>query len=355
LFALLFIFLLIRDYKKLEKRYIHGLLAGELFSILLLVGVGLPIGERSMVAFGQHFSLNWVSWNNSAINPWTNWEEITSRNFGAANSILEAFAKNPSTFLKHAIYNFLNLAKSAPILFIPQLSASVSKEVLIALPIICLAAYLAYLHNSHHKKLLADIRNNFQENKTLLLFISLLLLPELISIVIIYPRDHYLLIMGILIILGTTILLRNSNFKQEKTSYKMLSLLFASLIIVMFQFRPYQKAADKPTLNTIQFIQSLNINQPVNILEAEGGYYIYLNGKFQRVAEYDKNTDFDHFRMDRNINMIVLSNGLLQDTRFINDTEWQDFLANYSKFGYVQFEIPNTDKKIIVQANLVRK
>lgn len=353
LFTLLFTFSLVRDYKKLEKRHLYGLLVGELFSISLLIGIGLPIGERSMVAFGQHFSLNWVSWNRSTINPWTNWEDIISHNFGTSNSISEAFVQNPSVFLKHVTYNFLNLAKISLTLFIPQLSASV--KVLIVLPIIFFAAYYIYLRNSHHKKLLSNIRGNFQENKILLLFIGIFLLPGLISTIIIYPRDHYLLIMGVLIVLGTVILLKNSDFKQEQMNYKVLSFLCVSLIILMFQFRPYQKTVDKPNLNTIQFIQSLNINQPVNILEAEGGYYIYLNDEFHRVAEYSKNTDFNHFRANRNINMIILSNTLLQDSRFINDAEWQDFLENYHKFGYVQFEIPNTDRKIIVQASLLSK
>jgi hypothetical protein len=352
LFTLLFTFLIIRDYKKLEKRYLSGLLAGELFSILLLVGIGLPIGERSMVAFGQHFSLHWVSWNNSAINPWTNWVEIISRNFGTVNSIPEAFAKNPSMFLKHIAYNFLDLAKSAPKLFIPRLSINVYEGALIALLSICL---VAYLYNNHRKNLLTDIRNNFQENKILLLFIGLFLLPGFISIVIIYPRPHYLLIMGILAILGAIILFRNPNFKQEQISYKVLFLLCTLLIILTLQFSPYQKIVNKPNLNTIQFIQSLNINQPVNMLEAQGGFYIYLNGEFDRVAEYDKNTNFDQFRTDRNISMIVLSDILLNDTRFINDTEWQGFLADYDKFGYIQLEIPNTNRKLILQADLLYK
>ncbi len=53
--------------------------------------------------------------------------------------------------------------------------------------------------------------------------------------------------------------------------------------------------------------------------------------------------------------MIVVSDTLLNDTRFRNDPEWQGFLAEYRQFGYLQKKIPNTDMNLILLADLLQK
>lgn len=355
--TLLFVFLFIRDYKILEKQYLLGLMAYGLFSTLVFGALGLPIiGNRSMVAFGQHFSLNWVSWNGSDINPWTNWAEIVSLNFGSVNSIPEALTKNPSAFLKHITYNLLNFVKFTPKLFF---SANLNKISAIVVALLSIGLLTAYLSNTHYKRLvilISSVRKNLQEYKSLLIFVGLFLLPPFVSIAIIYPRDHYLLIFTYIIVIVTVILLTKNDFKQGQINLKKLFLLCVLIIIITPHFSKSEQSVQKSNLSTIQFIQSLEIDEPVNLLEAQGGYNYYLGSNYHRVAEYDKNTNYDHFGADRNINMIVVSKELLNDTRFKNDPEWQSFLANYRQFGYLQIEIPNTNRReMIVQADLLHK
>ena len=73
------------------------------------------------------------------------------------------------------------------------------------------------------------------------------------------------------------------------------------------------------------------------------------------MAEYDKGSDFEKFMLDRNINMIVLSNVLKRDNRFKNDSEWLNFLKNYVAVGYVKMVIPNTDRELIAKRSLFDK
>jgi hypothetical protein len=47
--------------------------------------------------------------------------------------------------------------------------------------------------------------------------------------------------------------------------------------------------------------------------------------------------------------MIVVNSSLLRDTRFKDDPEWNNFLINYFDYGYVQMQIPGTDKKLILR------
>jgi len=346
LFVLLFAFLFIKDYKKLGKQYLLGLMAYGLFSAIILGVLGLPItGNRSMVAFGQHFSLNWVSWNSSRINPWTNWQEIVSHNFGTVHTIPEAFTKNPLAFLKHITYNLRKFLIITPTLFLPEYF-SVNKISVFIVVSLGISLVVIFLFN---------IRKKSKEDKRLFIPVSLFLLPAFISIILIYPRNHYLLLFNTLTVMIMVILSTIPDFKQRQINFKKLLLLCLTLILVTPHFGQDKQPTQKTNLITIQFIESLKIDQPVNLLEAEGGYNIYLGDNFHRIAEYDKNTGFDYFRRERNVNMIIISDTLLNDSRFKSDPEWQAFLTDYHQFGYLQIVIPNTDRKIIVRSDILPK
>ena len=197
------------------------------------------------------------------------------------------------------------------------LRTSYLKEVQLCL-IICLP--IAYL---------ANIRNNFPESRRLLILVGLFLLPGVISVVIIYPRGHYLLLPYAMTTAMMAILLSKHTPEQEQLNHKRL-LLLGLLVIALTPYFSQGSIKNRHNLDTIRFVQSLKIQEPVRLLEAEGGYNIYLGDNFQRVAEYDKDKDFHHFRADRNINMIVVTDILLKDTRFKNDLNgkgsWQTML-----------------------------
>lgn len=350
LLSLVFIALVLLEWRKQKKLHVTGLTVYTLISMVLLGVLGLPLsGNRDMVAFGQHFSRNWVSWTGSDLNPWTNWKDIVFQNFGAAPSVLEAFVNNPSVFLKHVTYNMWGLRNSfrlvVPVIFpTDKLSIGVAGLSFISL---C----LAYISN---------ITRNFLEQRGLFTLIWLFLLPGVISAVVIYPREHYLLLPCVLTVVSMAILLGGRTLEQEtsepqaiQVNYKQL-LLLGSFIIAL---TPYfgQVNTRRINLDTIRFIQSLRIEGPVNLLEAEGGYYVYLGNNFHRVAEYSKDVNFDRFLQMRNINMIVVSNTLLKDTRFRDDIEWYRFLAEYPSYGFLQMDIPHTERKLFVRAELLHK
>jgi hypothetical protein len=188
-----------------------------------------------------------------------------------------------------------------------------------------------------------------------LIFFGLFILSGLVSILIIYPENHYILLSGVLTIVMMSILLTNHDLEQEPIGYKQLLLISLLVVVLAPYFKQNREATQKPNLNTIRFIQSLGIHEPVYLLETAGGYDIYLGDNFHRVAEYSKITGFNRFRADHSINMIVVSDTLLNDTRFNNDPEWQRFLTDYRQFGFLQREIPQTDMNLLLLADLLQK
>jgi len=348
--TLLFIYILIREHKNLEKRYLLRLFVVYGFLSLFLFGtLGIPVnGKRSIGAFAQHFSVNWVARTGSPINPWTSWWEIMAVNFGTADSIPEAFVANPSAFLLHITDNIRHLAPATAHLIFP-VDLFLSRRIMILLII---GLLILYSFITREKRLAILV-----EYKQYWIFFGLFIFTELVAILLIYPENHYILLPGVLTTVLMLILLANHNVEEKQMGYK--PLLLIGLLVVILIPTPYLRQQTEktqtPHLNTIRFIRSLGINQSVNLLETAGGYDIYLGDNFHRVAEYGKSTGFNQFRAEQKINMIVVSDALLNDARFINDPEWQSFLTDYGQLGYLQKEIPDTNMHLILLADLIHE
>jgi len=326
-----------------------------LISGLLIKLFGVPLGgDRSIVAFGQHFALNWVQWTGSELSPWTNWEEIINQNYGDIHNVKEAFLSNPLLFLKHATYNFLISFKQLIGIFFYHNNIVLPNSFEVIEALLLLGLFFLYVYLSRNKWF-PQLKNTIKANKWLLLIFSCYLMTSFMSVVIIYPRNHYLLLAGTLIVIVLAIFTVGKESKQRFIDYKRLVLLGFLFVSLTPQLSVHflRTTANKSTLKTIMFIKSLNIAEEVNILEAEGGYHIYLSDNFHRVAEYDKSVSFKAFRSDRKINMIVLTKHLNNDTRFKNDKEWQYFVNNCVSLGYTKIDIPNTERQLIVDKQLL--
>lgn len=357
LFILLCAFLLARSPQKAGKKKVPGLVLVGLFSLAVLSILGIPeTQERSFLAFGQHFAVNWVSWKRSAIDPFTNWGEIITGNFGPVQSIAGALVGNPLLFLKHVATNLLHFVINAPQIFLPE-NITLRTFTSILLIVLVLSALIVYFVNVSYKDTVARhleaVRNKLREQNAFVILAGIFLLPPLLSIALIYPRDHYLLLVLVPLVVLTGALFSAQHLEQTIAVTKPLALLCIALLVVTPKIGGEIAVVQRPNLDTIWAIQSLNIEDPVNVLEAEGGYYIYLGDNFLRVAEYEKDTGFGNFREGQHIEMVVLSNALLNDARFQNDPEWQAFLEDFRRWGYMEIAIPDTDRMIIVKRSLL--
>ncbi len=367
LFSLLFIAVLASNFRDLTKKqwiFSSGLILG---SFVLLNFSGLPTnGDRSIVAFGQHFSWNWVTWTGSSLNPWTNWEMIMEKNFGNAHSSIgDAIRNNPQAFFKHLVYNLNPLVhlKHLPILALPAFipvgkipmeNISLIRSLILPISIIVLV-FITIFIITKHKIITGKIRNNFPANKSLFIIIGIFLFPGLASIVLIYPHNHYILTIGVLSLSSILFLLNNPSAEETTPNYKYV-LSLGLLMMLTPQYANQDAGRDthqSSKLSIIRFIQTLDITKPVNMLEADGGYNTYIGDNFNRIPESEKNSSFEHFRSEHHINMIILTGFLTQDSRYINDPEWLEFIENYQHYGYRQLSIPNTETRIIVANELL--
>ena len=334
-----------------------------LLSTLCMFFLGFPMfsgnGERSFFAFSQHFSINWTIWNDSDINPWTNCEKITLENFGTAQSIAEAFKNNPYILLKHFASNIKNIGKTFVTLLSPRYNKIflpnnrffhlIETTILFSM----LGLYLFAIKN----RWLGKFRLKFRQYKNLFVHFGLYSIPSVLSAAIIFPREHYLLLQSIfLIVIISCILIKYPYTRNLKPKHVYL----LGFLLILFtptpeNAHPYQLPGQYLyNLKTIHFLKSLKIEKRVNLLEtAGGGYSIYVGKNYITVLETKKNTSFEIFMQEEDLNMIILSDALRKDTRFKDDQEWQFFLTRYESLGFIKIAIAGTPLEVLVKKELL--
>ncbi|MBD2142194.1 hypothetical protein H6F39_12715 [Anabaena sp. FACHB-1250] len=346
-----------------------------IISSLLFFLFGSPLaGSDSFFAFGQHFSLNWVAWNHSEINPWTNWISIIESVFGKVTSPYEALISNPKEFFRHIFTNLLLYIKTLSNIFLvqfPNFSPTLTRllryleALLFALAMIYLIWKRKIISRQWNKRTFIDLLIFF-------ISISIAVLP---SVLLIYPRSHYLMVQ---VVMGITIfiyLLSNSIPKNKIKKIGLLKIL--TICLFLFMLTPtYLPSKATPNFNVITFINKLDIKNKVNLFESEGGYSIYLGNNYNWIQEHeldaggqyeiclgdnnvktnkcDEKENFKKFAFHKQINMIVLSKQLIKDTRFIDDNEFNLLLNKPELLNFSRFHVPNTDIDLLVKNELLK-
>ncbi|MBF0517522.1 MAG: hypothetical protein HQK97_10485 [Nitrospirae bacterium] len=292
-------------------------------------------------------------------NTWTDWEAIVKVPFGSASSISGALMTNPSAFLKHTAFNSVELFHTIFGVFFMHFN--------ICLPVRTGAKFVAEAYmlcalligaGVYYRRLLIQrFRERFQESKLIILFSSIVCLPCLISLIIIYPRYHYALIVGVVIAFVAAVVFAPRGDHIQKNT----ALFYALLFVMLTPYscpNPYfsysSNSGQLPNVDTIRFIEAMHISKPVHMLEAEGGIAYYLSRNYTWVADWTKTTDFYQFLNDNGINMIVLSDALYSDSRFSGDSQWHAYLLNPRKFGFINLDIGGTKRQLLVHEALIK-
>jgi len=343
LFLVLFLILYIREGRtKIHPLIVTGCI---LIGAVILITIGLPLsGNRTLVAFGQHFTGNWVEWTGSDINPWSNWKTILAQNFGDSNTLLEAVLYDPRLFLKHITYNMLNFSLTISTIVFPNFMpiGTITK--------LCALLLLGFLLFVNFRK----IKTNFKDHLPLVISTVIIIIPGLMSSIIFAPRKHYLIILSTTLIALITILISSKSDEEGGLDYQALLLIgLLTLTVTPYVAGSHRAKKPQPILRTILFIESLQITDQVHMLEVEGGYDYYLDENYSRVFKEVRTTGFFEYMQDEEINMIILTDALEADTRFRDDPEWEEFLDNFSDYGYEKRDVPQTGRQILIHEDLL--
>lgn len=361
---------------RIPKGDLYIFLVSVALSLGLLASFGNPLqGSRSFIAFGQHYSLHYVRWNNLEINPWTNWNEIVAKSFGDANSIGSALRANPVAFFGHLVSNFTMFPRELGKLFIPWLAIAIKGNILalkgVSIRLVGFASIGAILilyliggwrfKPSSFKQGLVRIYKDISSRMEALLFLVLFVLSIPLGIsLLIYPRSHYLIMLLPVVLLvcaiftddviGTRLAIARLARKRVAT---FLCIGFAIFIAVAIA----GVTSPRPNYEVIKALNSLQLKPPLNILEASGGFHTYLGSGFRRVAEYDKskNESCAAFLERKDVGLILVDKALLNDTRFKNVSDCQKLndvalidSESFSEVAVLRVEKDNSYNRILL-------
>lgn len=344
LFALMALLVIIYGFRKeFRGRDLISFALFVLVNVAVLFFAGIPIGgERSGVAFAEHFALNWVNWTGSSLDPWMNAQKIYSESFGNAAGVVAALWANPGMFVKHVATNLSALLPNVRYLFSlhtrPLITGSLGLGILV-----CLLLVFGLGKNLYG-------RGNIKNNRRMLLFSLFYLFTMLVAVTVIHPRLHYLVLVCVLLVMIVAmIFLARENGEKEWDEGR---IVLAGLVIV--GLIPVQDfTVIRENVETVRLIRSLGINSEVHVFHEGGVPQVYLGDNYRSCPLGWKSESFDRFLHDQKINMVIVTDKLRSDPRLARDDEWSQFLDRYTKRNFVKFNVQGTSRAILVQKDLI--
>lgn len=328
---------LVRRHKSRERQNAMYPAAALLFGMILFWAMGNPFGSaRSMVAFGQHYALNWTEAHKSELDPWTNWEAIYAKDFGAANTMGDALKHAPDQITWHITRNVRSTVPTIVRMLVPAGARPDRWATLLLIALLGTILWSAWAHKGTHASTGPTILGPF----------IALAMPALLSVIIIHPRQHYLIFPVVLLLLPLVATAYPEPSSAGSGHRSWTAFILVGMILLIHGGRPIGKEG-RPTLATIRALQQEVGNKAV-VLDADGGYAVYLPPGSSSVTAQQKAGGFNAFRELHRVDVIVASERLVSDERFSTDPEWQAFLDGGYRPGYEVLEVRGTGTRLFV-------
>ncbi len=325
----------------------------------LVLAFGSPLaGGRSIIAFGQHFALNYATWHPEIkASPWMHSATFIRHGFGRdVTSLADAFWLNPSLFLRHLTTNLTNLALStgrylADMLVTPWLSQLVfpgRRYLLMALT----AGFLALTDwPQTGRNLWAGLRHNGWYWMCLLLMLA----PTLVSCLLIFPREHYLVFQmtGYLSLLGVA--LRDLAFRPVWHVPVALRTGLATGFLLLFLWPKWQLAnrtQPTPIADLLRSLQKLPVRGAVSMTGNEPlmyDLYLGINWRFWYLERYTP-ANMQAFMQQYTINCLHIRPDVVQ--RYKDDPYFNRLLAHPADLGFVRFNTGKPGQYVLIQNQL---
>lgn len=354
-FILIFPVFLLLVYNSFKyKSYLKlTLVTVVLFAAFILIGIPIS-SERSYVAFSQAFEKYLPISEKMSESGIKTTEQIMKENFGDAKSLTEIFSRNFNTAFKQFCYNFTHLPShlfSLTELILPYsiLRIKLNVRLVILLAILMILIITVLLKNKRQKR--------YSETKVNLLplyFSLYLCIAPLISMILFFPRAHYLVLISPLIYILTGYLLGNIEINLS-SKYSVGLLVIGSILsfVILPSSKIYFHETELTNKQLIYSLRNSNFQSRINLLENEGGVSAYLPKNFSSIIPDQSNLGYTDLLNKYQVNMILLTSHLINDSKLSLDSSWQSFLIDFERYGFVKRDIGNN--KYLIKTNLFVK
>ncbi|RYF72624.1 MAG: hypothetical protein EOO39_11845 [Cytophagaceae bacterium] len=328
---------------------------------LLVIAFGSPLaGGRSVVAFGQHFALNYSVWHPEIpASPWMHSGTFIKHGFGReVTSLSDAFFLNPPLFIRHLSTNILNLVlitshNLVDMLVTPWLSRLVfpGRRYVLGFLFLAIVALVNWQQT---------VRNAWQHMKQTgwyWLCLAVMLLSTYISCILIFPREHYILFQIPLYLSLVGIFLQSVVFRPIPVPALPWPARYAAFGAVLLIFlAPFWRADNEPkptpTVDLLRFLQKLPVQGSISMTgNAPLMYDLYLgdNWQFWYLERYHPG-NMQSFFKEFKVNCIHVRPEMLET--YGKDPFFAQLVTDPAALDFVRYNTGKPDQYVLVQQQL---
>ena len=308
-----------------------------LLPALLIAYHGSPLdtSNRQWAAFGQHYALRHAT---DGEDPWTQWQEIVRSSFSNAGSVREAVIENPWAVIAHfganaldapgALLGVLGTTDTPAGLVRELIVLTFGASLLVGLIIAPRASY------TNAREMLSALTT--RRYRMPLILACLFCLSAVIPIVVVFPREHYLLVwVAVLITAGAFLLHRVvSSRLQWLFPVACTAVLFGFFGHQMLEARSQREAFPAVRAEALRVMQAA----PEARLWGRGdwgryGPEVYVPGLVAIESQPLPGESIDEF-LERNEVSVVLINEQMRAGAFGSPEGLGPFLENPRNWGF---------------------
>lgn len=259
-------------------------LFGLLFSIIFLywLGGGFYSAGYLKEIFIQHFFDNYEVWTGKHFDLADEFGQFNII-YGKVESDFEVFTANPGLLFKHCIYNFKNLIfgilKAFKSTFYDVFTGIFSNKTKYFIVVLILVLGLIIDFRNSFKTLIT----NLSLPKPLLKFIVWLVLPCVSLVLVIFPREHFVLLLLPFVFIGLGYLLKSISLRQNLFSKIGMAVLLIAVLVGLFMKYPL-KAIHPNNVDFYNYLNNVKVEKPLKMLSNDNFGYLYFGKNFERVG-----------------------------------------------------------------------
>lgn len=360
----------IRYFRSSRKVFAVAFLITLAFALFVFLIKNPSDGGRDAWAFGQHYALSLKQQGQKDIDPWGDgvWQKVMKEKFNTDQSPVTAFFNNPSAMLTHVRRNMKMVPYKTLYAHYPFTLTGFSKTlqyfikwVIIGLYLLAVLMFGKNLFKRFKEK---GLLNAFGMDDRLFYFSwFILLIPSLISVALIYPRDHYIVVLFMLLYLFLLKHLpsvpRLPRFDRFKKYSAVISPVLLLAVVIIIPWRVSASIGPLPgtplkccsTLSMMQQIKEINVRANVNLL-ALGLKAMRKNTLFEKYMNTGSPYTYTLYRMkelptgsftaEKDINMV-----LIDEKAFLKES-----LDNWTRSSWTKYEMP-CRRYLLVKKNVL--
>lgn len=314
--------------------------------------------SRGSFAFVQHFAHNYAIWTKESIVFWYEWIAVLKKCFPEPYTFKNIVWNVDSYLWKHLFFNFFQLTKHILLIILSIFSPInflQTKPMFFLFSIIFLVYILV-----NYKISFSVFKTHCLKNKTLLLFLSISIIPVLMSSIYAHPRMHYMVMSyPILLLLISFLFIKKENKKISKVTPSIALLFFLIIGAKAKNFKYFDMFGTNDGLmnkKTIQYLENKYKTDSIKILDIEGGLNTMMTQNFvsinPNIIFQDSSIQFSTIIQTHQPDVIYITPILKKLKVIQSDSVFQKMLLNPSEYNFIAQKTSTFDAYLLVKKNL---